>query len=109
MLKKHIEWRIQKQIDDLTFPHSLAPLRRYKCFPDGNAEKAEEIYRKFATVYGWSHHSFTKDGQPLVIVHAGYIDAVSFPKLFPMDQFVFLLAKYIEFVAKCFIPEGASR
>lgn len=109
MLKKHIQWRIDNNIDQFTFPFNIVPIRKYKCYPDNNGEKSEEGFRKLSTVFGWSQHSFSLAGQPLSISHAGHADAVTVAQIFKQDELLLMMAKYLEFVTKVLIPEGISR
>ena len=107
MIKENVLWRESLKLDSMKL-ENIVPVRGYQSVPDNNAMHNQHGQLLSKSV-GASIHKFSKDGQPVVYLHAGWVDCGSFSKTFSTEAVKEIGTEFVEFATRVLIPEGLQR
>lgn len=109
MLEKHRLWRQENGVDDVTFHHSLMPIRGFEAFADSNAEENNADLANVFHHNGLSLHKLTRTGQPLMIFPIGNSDARGTANTSSKAIIERLAVEAAELFSKVLFPEAEQR
>jgi hypothetical protein len=107
MMRTHIKWRIDNNVDNVLLDN-VVPVRGFESCRDNNAMH-NSFGKALSTCVGCSLHRFSKSGQPVLYLHAGYVDCAGFSACFSNDAVRDLGVAYLEYCVRVLMPEGRRR